>query len=229
MALITIITVVFNGESVLEDTIKSVISAKHESLKYVIIDGGSGDGTVEIIKRYSSFLSFWISEPDNGIYDAMNKGWKFADKNSYILYLGAGDQLISLPNNLDEGYSKIYFGDVLIGNRVFSSVSNVKLKMGNTLHHQALLIPKAINEEAPFNTNYRVYADFDFNQRLFKRKVEFKYCSDFKAYALPGGISGKRENGEMLRVVRKNFGITVQALAFLFYRLQRIKSYLNNL
>ncbi len=91
--LITIITVVYNGEATLKDTIESVISINYKNINYIIIDGGSKDGTVDVIKNYASYIRYWKSERDNGIYDAMNKGWKIAEKNSYILVLGRGDRV----------------------------------------------------------------------------------------------------------------------------------------
>jgi len=72
--LITIITVVFNGKRYLEETIKSVLNQTYDNVEYIIIDGGSTDGTLEIIQKYENAIDYWISEPDNGIYDAMNKG-----------------------------------------------------------------------------------------------------------------------------------------------------------
>ncbi|MFV9924546.1 MAG: glycosyltransferase [Francisella endosymbiont of Hyalomma scupense] len=76
--LITVITVVYNGEAYLEKTILSVINQTYESVEYIIIDGGSTDGTIDIIKKYESKINYWISEAYNGIYDAMNKGIKLA-------------------------------------------------------------------------------------------------------------------------------------------------------
>jgi len=72
--LISIVTVVYNGEEFLEETIKSVVSQTYKNIEYIIIDGGSTDGTVDIIKKYEDKIDYWVSEPDSGIYDAMNKG-----------------------------------------------------------------------------------------------------------------------------------------------------------
>ena len=74
--LISIITVVFNGERYLEQTIQSVIDQTYDNVEYIIIDGGSTDGTLDIIKKYEDKIDYWVSEKDNGIYDAMNKGIK---------------------------------------------------------------------------------------------------------------------------------------------------------
>ncbi len=224
--LITIITVAYNAKATIEDTIKSVIDVNYKNINYIIIDGGSKDGTVDVIKKYASCIKYWVSEPDKGIYDAMNKGWKIAEKNSYVLFVGAGDKVLSLPDNLGEDYSNVYYGDVFIGDVLFRSSHNFKLKLGNSLHHQALLIPKALNEEPPFGISYKIYGDFDFNQRLLKKKVKFEYCKDFKSYALPGGISADKLNDEMLGIVKKNFGIAAAVIAFCYYKLQKFKQQL---
>jgi glycosyltransferase involved in cell wall biosynthesis len=223
MPLITIITVVYNGEAVLENTIKSVLALSHLNINYIIIDGKSTDNTVSIIRKYESKIYKWLTEPDKGIYDAMNKGWSIANKDSYILFLGAGDEIYSLPENLAPDYSKVYYGDVYIGKKLFKSTHNFKLKLGSTIHHQALLIPKALHEKPPFEISYKLYADFDLNQRLLKQKVEFEYCKEFVAFALPGGISANRSNNEMLSIVKKNFGLTMSYAAAMYYRLQKLK------
>ncbi len=83
--LITIITVSYNAIKTIEDTILSVLSQTYPNIEYIIIDGGSTDGTLDIIKKYQDRISYWVSEADKGIYDAMNKGWHIAKKN-HIYY-----------------------------------------------------------------------------------------------------------------------------------------------
>ena len=97
MPLISIITVVYNGEKYLEQTINSVINQTYKNIEYIIIDGGSTDGTLDIIKQYEQHIAYWISEPDKGQSDALNKGIKKA--NGQVLgWLNADDYL--LPNAL---------------------------------------------------------------------------------------------------------------------------------
>ena len=88
MEKISIITVVFNALSNLEETILSVINQDYDNYEYIIIDGGSTDGTIEIIKKYHDKITLWITEPDKGIYDAMNKGVKFSD-GQFVQFLNA--------------------------------------------------------------------------------------------------------------------------------------------
>lgn len=89
-ALFTIVTVSYNCCSLIEKTIKSVLQQDYHDTEYIIIDGESTDGTVEIIKKYAQHLAFWCSEPDGGIYQGMNKGISHA-KGEWILFLNAGD------------------------------------------------------------------------------------------------------------------------------------------
>src|ERR1700691_1615645 len=88
--LISIIIVVYNAVELLEETISSVIKQTYKSIELIIIDGGSADGRTELLEKYRDHISFWKSEPDEGIYDAMNKGVKAAH-GDWIYFLGAGD------------------------------------------------------------------------------------------------------------------------------------------
>ena len=96
---VSIITVVYNGIEFLEETIKSVIAQTYPNIEYIIVDGGSKDGTLDIIKKYEAHISKWISEPDKGIYDAMNKGIDLAT-GDWQNFLNAGDSFVD--NNVLE-------------------------------------------------------------------------------------------------------------------------------
>lgn len=87
---ITVVTVCFNAVNEIEETMMSVLNQTYDDIEYIVIDGGSTDGTVDIIKRYADRLAYWVSEPDKGIYDAMNKGIKVAT-GDYINFMNAGD------------------------------------------------------------------------------------------------------------------------------------------
>lgn len=92
--LISIITVVYNGEEFLEETILSVINQSYKNIEYIIIDGGSTDGTINIIKKYEDKITYWVSEKDKGISDAFNKGIRVA-KGEYLNFQGDGDGFYS--------------------------------------------------------------------------------------------------------------------------------------
>jgi glycosyltransferase involved in cell wall biosynthesis len=206
---ITIITVVYNGEACLESTIQSVFELQYCNLSYIVIDGNSTDGTVDIINKYNDVISYWVSENDSGIYDAMNKGWACARDDSFILFLGAGDKVVSLPDNMNNySVNDVVFGRVMLGDKlIFKPVVDYKLKISNTVHHQAMLVHKSLTRDNPFNLEYKFYSDFDFNQRLLKSGARFVYSDSFVGYALPGGVTSKFYYRENFAIVLKNYGL----------------------
>ena len=232
MRQITVITVVKNGAGCLEETILSVIDKMATvEINYIIIDGGSTDATTDIIEKYAEYVSYWVSEPDNGIYDAMNKGWASAVDDSFILFLGAGDRIISLPETMSRyGKRDVVYGTVQMGkNTVFKARSGFYLRLYNSLHHQALLVNKALHIAPPFNCRYRVYADFDFNQRLKKNGAHFVLSPEFIGYACPGGVSDRRCFPESLEIISVNFGFLWASLALSGYCAMKLFPFLRRL
>ena len=229
--LITIVTVVCNGEKYIEGTIRSIMALQYPNLEYIVIDGSSVDGTVDIIKRYEGTVTYWVSENDNGIYDAMNKGWAACKPDSFILFLGAGDRILSLPAMM-QSYTlhDVIYGTVKLGDgKNFLSKAGLGLRIRNTLHHQALLINKATHPERPFDIRFKVFADFDFNQRLLKKGINFIYSDSFVGYAMPEGVSSKFDLVESLQIIRKNFGVGWCFLSLLYFVTRRIFVYSKHL
>ena len=221
---ITVITVVRNAAEALETTIQSVIGHLAPGIEYIIIDGASTDGTREVIRRHESRLKVWQSAHDNGVYDAMNKGWALADMDSWVLYLGAGDKLLSLPDRtwlVASGEAVVYGNVNLDGGAVFHARNRFWLKLYNSVHHQALLVPKRLHLEPPFNLVYPLYADFDFNQRLLKKGAEFRFAPDFRAYAASDGMTRDLDIEELAAVTRKNFGCLWSGLARIGFALSQ--------
>lgn len=214
MKKISVITVTYNAKEMLEETIKNVLSFDKDLIDMIVVDGSSSDGTKDLLEQYNGRLKCWVSEVDNGIYDAMNKGWKLAAEDSVVLFLGAGDKLINLPANINN--DAITFGKVLIGERTtFVSKVNNLLKSANTLHHQALLVPKKLHRKPPFDLRYDIYADFDFNQRLYKNGFTFLKDDSFTSYALPGGVSEHLDKYQMVKISYKNFGVYFALVSWL--------------
>ena len=222
--LITVITVVYNGTDYIEQTISNVINQGYDNIEYIVIDGASEDGTIDLLREFDDRIDYWVSEPDTGLYDAMNKGWRIASPGSAILFLGAGDKIVNLPADCSIlGDHKVIYGQVKLGSsRIFKSRINWSIKFANTLHHQALLIPKALHSEPPFDIRYQIYADYDFNLRILNNKAEFKYDQDFLTYALPGGTS-ETYSFEAYKIAKKNCGIFFGILASMFYLYQKVK------
>jgi len=230
--LVSIITVTLNGAKSLEKTIKSVLDLEYSNIEYIIIDGASKDGTIDILRKYDDVIDYWLSEPDNGIYDAMNKGWALANEDAFILYLGAGDKIILFPENVSKfDRSEIICGKVIMGTRkLFSSKANIRLLYRNMLHHQALLINKSIHPQPPFNTQYKVYADYDFNLRLYKMKNKFVQVENFLSFASSGGVSSvKFYPKEKVIIIKKNYGAFIAACANTYYTLNIIRKKINKL
>ncbi|MCK5535974.1 MAG: glycosyltransferase [Bacteroidales bacterium] len=192
LSLITIIVVVLNGEKYIEESIKSVINQTYSNIEFIIIDGGSNDGTIDIIKKYENKIDYWISEQDEGIYDAMNKGVQCCS-GKYILHLGDDDYIyegsvIKRVSSYINNYPDI---DALIGSirnsdlTVFKGSVNKELHFKNTVHHQGVFYNiKLFKKYGLYNINYQILADFEFNKRvfLFNRpnyiiiKVQISYC-----------------------------------------------------
>ncbi|CAG5069895.1 PGL/p-HBAD biosynthesis glycosyltransferase [Dyadobacter sp. CECT 9623] len=173
---ISIITVVRNGEQYIENTITSVLDQTYDNIEYVIIDGNSTDGTVDIIRKYADKLHFWISEKDAGIYDAMNKGVK-ASTGDWLLFVNADDFLAdktsietSLPY-LQSTTHKIAYGDIIYrypdGREKKYGVEWPVLKkrfreVAMYLAHQATFHSKSLFQERLFDTSYKIAGDYDF-------------------------------------------------------------------
>lgn len=187
---ISIITVVFNNNETIEDCLLSVINQKNfENIEYIIIDGGSSDGTLETLEKYRSYFDKFVSEPDNGIYDAMNKGISLATGdligflNSDDLYYNSSilsEVLTTFENNhLDILYGDLVYvskKDVNIFVRKWHSKSynNNFFETGNVPPHPSLFLKKKVYEIAGnFNLKYKLAADYEFMLRIFK-KFDFK-------------------------------------------------------
>jgi glycosyltransferase involved in cell wall biosynthesis len=222
---VTIITTVLNQADALSVTMQSVLEQARPNLDYIVIDGGSVDGTIDVIQAQADRLKYWLSEPDTGIYEAMNKGWTLADADSWLLFLGAGDKLITLPdgNRSGEDLFETLFGNVQLDDgQVFHAHSGFRLKLYNSLHHQGLLIPKYLHPEPPFDLSYPLYADFDFNQRLSKQGVAFRFEPKLSAYAAPGGLTKVLQLPELTKIIRKNYGPFWSVCSMLGFSLARL-------
>lgn len=182
---VSIITVVRNGEKFIEKTIQSVISQDYPSIEYIIVDGNSQDNTNKIISSYRKYLSEYISEPDQGIYDAMNKGANLAS-GEWILYMNAGDyfydnqSLSSIENLLNSDADVILAGveEVLVDElqtrrfqRMPKPISEIWRYMPTS--HQAILVRLSCQQEYGFDTNYHWCGDHDLLARMYRDSKKF--------------------------------------------------------
>jgi glycosyltransferase involved in cell wall biosynthesis len=183
---ISIVTVVYNGVESIEDTILSVINQTYDNIEYIIIDGGSTDKTQEVIKKYDDKISYWISETDKGIYDAMNKGIK-ASKGDWILFLNAGDVFFN-QDILSSIQRELYNCDVLYGKTTIKQKNgDMSIREFYPLRldwkvipycHQSVLIKKDLLMETLFDTNYKIGADYNQYFGLKAKKAKFKSVNE---------------------------------------------------
>ena len=180
----SIITVTFNAGATLEDTIQSVITQSYRNLEYIIIDGGSKDRTLDIIERYRTHIHAVVSEPDKGLYDAMNKGLKLAT-GDYICFLNAGDELheddtllLMVHSITENALPDVLYGETAIVDeeghflrmRRLSAPERLTWKSfrnGMLVCHQAFFARRDLAE--PFDLKYRFFADFDWCIRIMKK------------------------------------------------------------
>lgn len=178
----SIITVTYNAVNTLENTIKSVLNQDKDLFEYIIIDGGSTDGTVNRIEQYQDRISYWVSEGDDGIYDAMNKGLD-KSRGTWILFLGADDRLepniLKTVNSYLDDSLDLLFGNVLFSNgKRYQSTFNIKIMLNNTVHHQGAFYNKRLFEHFRYDTKIKVMADYELNLFIYmskkkRRKIEF--------------------------------------------------------
>ena len=224
--MISIITITYNAERWLERTMKSVLGQTSKEYEYIIVDGGSKDGTVDIIKRlepqFEGRLS-WRSEPDKGLYDAMNKGIQRA-KGDFVWFMNAGDEIYA-PETLAhiveaaKDDTDIVYGKACIVNAEGVKVSEhhkvtppdlqrKHLLNGLVVCHQAILVRRSIADK--YNTDYRICADYDWVVRAVTASRKNAYLDEYVCKFLTEGVSQKQRKRawkERFHIMRAHFGI----------------------
>jgi len=174
MPKLSIITINLNNREGLQKTIDSVIAQTYKDFEWIVIDGGSTDGSKELIEQYAAHITYWVSEPDNGIYNAMNKGIWVA-RGEYLQFLNSGDWLIN-SNVLQNIFLHDIQDDVLYGNAIVldtparrkneilpDNIHVVDLLMENILH-QSMFIKKALFEQyGYYDETLKILSDWKFN------------------------------------------------------------------
>ena len=217
--LITVVTVVYNDSNNIGRTIYSVLSQQHIDLEYIVIDGCSTDGTMEVVTKYKDRIRKLISEKDSGIYDAMNKSLDLAN-GRWVLFLNSGDILagtyvLSKLQNYLEFDVDILYGDVWIdrsGDRKKRKGRGVnELWKGLPFSHQSAVVRTDLLRSIKFNTKWNIAADYNFFCECASRKVKFKYIDLPISIVTSGGKSDKeRVNAlnQILSIARdKKFGL----------------------
>lgn len=179
---VSVVTISYNAVAAIEQTMLSVINQTYENIEYIVIDGGSKDGTVDLIKKYSDKIAHWVSEPDKGIYDAMNKGAQIAT-GDYVVFVNVGDTFAT-KHVLSEVAAKmgamkdIYYGNIInrmsYGDVEIKPQSLEKIRTRMIFSHQATFVKRNILVLHKFNIKYKYAADYDFLSRMFFQHYSFQ-------------------------------------------------------
>ena len=217
---LSIITVCYRNLEGLQRTENSIRMQTWRDFEWIVVDGGSDDGTVEYLKSLSPQPDYWVSEPDGGIYDAMNKGLRRA-KGEYVLFLNSGDALTG-PGSLSElmqpePVSDVVYGDMnFVGpegkrNACYSAELDQELLIIEGLPHQSALIRAAVLKAAGgYDSSYRIAADFKFWLQIFKVGRRFEHRHQVVSDFFLGGCSSTDRAQTMLerqRALREVFGV----------------------
>ena len=224
--LITVITVVYNGEDYLEDTIKSVIEQDYQNVEYIIVDGGSKDDTLEIIRKYEHAIDYWVSEPDKGIYDAMNKGLTLCS-GEWINFMNADDYFCnsSVLSRIDFKGADFIYGNVLMKDddyfvRLGGKVDLQMLLRSSMTPHQSVFVRRNVYRQLGlFDLNYKIAADYEFSVRVFFNDYTCLYREVDVAYMRMGGVSNVSfvaSLNEKLIIIKKYAGLVDYVIALMF-------------
>lgn len=239
---ISIITVVYNAASALEVTLRAISDLNYDNKEVIVIDGGSSDGTADVISSYADIINYTTSEPDDGLYDAMNKAIKVAT-GEYLWFVNAGDlpydddvlRRVFLPT---EQYSDIYYGEAIIVDKNGKGLGLRKKKTPNRLNqhsfikgmvvcHQSFIVRKDI---APlYDLNYKYVADIDWAIKCIDKAKSIKNSKTIICKFQEGGISTAHKKESLIerwKVMRKRYGLlptTFSHLCFAFDSLFKSK------
>jgi glycosyltransferase involved in cell wall biosynthesis len=227
---ISIVTVVYNGVSLIERTLLSVLSQTYTNIEYIIIDGASTDGTLNLLEKYESKIALIHSGKDDGIYDAMNKGLKDST-GDYILFLNAGDELFS-SDTIEKVLTGIqnadvYYGNSAIVNNTGRILGDRRLTPPETLHWKSLRYGMCVSHQSFiarrllcdfYDTNYKVSADIDWVIKVLKQSDNIVNTNLYISKFLEGGTSNKRRKKALLErffIMIKHYGFFQTLLSHL--------------
>ena len=218
---LSVITVVYNDVKGIERTMLSVLNQIYPNIEYILIDGLSTDGTLDIIKKYQGRIVL-LSEKDNGIYDAMNKGLRLVT-GDYVLFMNSGDEIYA-PDTVAKVFSSaddadIYYGETeminakgeSLGQRRHKTPENFTLnsfKYGMSISHQAIYIKHSLTE--PFDRKYDLSADIDWILNAAKKAKVIVNTHQYVARYLVGGMSKKKHRQSLMErfdIMKKYYGL----------------------
>lgn len=219
---LSVITIVYNNVKDIERTMLSVLNQTYLGVEYIVIDGQSTDGTLEVINRYQSRIAKLVSEKDNGIYDAMNKGLAAAT-GDYVLFMNSGDEFFDASTvaavfaSADD--ADIYYGETEMINEKGESLGQRRhkapekfswrdFKYGMSISHQAIYIRRSIAE--PYGLRYQLSADIDWIIRAAKKAKKIVNVNRYVAKYLVGGMSKAKHKQSLLErfdIMKRYYGL----------------------
>lgn len=223
LPLVSIIVVAFRDREEVAALIENIATYSGPDVELVVIDGGSDDGTLELLRARNEAVDYWLSEPDTGVYEAMNKGIAAA-VGQYILHLNAGDRLLHVPSAellqcMQGGVDIACFSVLLDGGVVHVPKGVRSLLVENTWHHQGTFYRR--HAHLGYDPTFRVYGDFDHNQRMAKAGKSVRTFPTIVSSHCNPGLSGSKQHfAEVYRSIRKNSGVAYVALAFLNFKMR---------
>jgi glycosyltransferase involved in cell wall biosynthesis len=229
MKTVSVITVVYNGCSVIKETIESVLGQTYPHIEYIVIDGGSSDGTVRVIQPFLPSLSHFETRKDRGIYHAMNKGIARAS-GDWICFMNAGDRFFT-PNAVKEimfSLSPDAAPDIVYGNhevRYPGGARRIELSKpldgiwkGSRFSHQSALICSRLHKTEPYSENNPICADYEFFYRAYANGRKFVQVPVTIASVESGGVSDRKRIKSILgrwHIIDKSAGRGAYYLAIL--------------
>ncbi|SMN01009.1 Colanic acid biosynthesis glycosyl transferase WcaE [uncultured Candidatus Thioglobus sp.] len=244
---VSIITVVFNNQKTIKDAINSVLGQSYKNIEYIVIDGASSDGTIEIVKSYGNKISHFVSEPDNGIYDALNKGIALTT-GDIIAFLHSDDMyanenvisdVVNLFNVDTQGvYGDLIYIDRVDTNKVFrywrsGNFSLKKLSKGWMPPHPTLFLHREVYQKyGVFDVSFKIAGDYDFMLRILKENILVKYFPEVLYKMRTGGASNRsiknifNKSREDLRAMKKN-GVKRSFLILFYKNISKILQLIN--
>lgn len=236
--LVSIITVVLNGEKYLEHTIKSVLEQSYDNIEYIIIDGGSTDGTLEIIRKYDESIDYWISRKDSGISSAFNFGIE-QTTGEIIGIINSDDwyepnAINKIVNTFQSIKADLVCGAVLFwqnNKKIIVSLSDIeKIKRETSIHHSTVFIKKNIYFKfGGFNVSYKYAMDYEFMLRLKMKDVKFYSLNDVIANRRLEGLSYQNTKDALkeTKLARSNHFSKINVSSVYIY--VRIKDYIGRI
>jgi glycosyltransferase involved in cell wall biosynthesis len=229
MKKVSIITICLNEKNNIEKTIKSVIDQNCTNFEYLVIDGGSTDGTAKIISKYGDKLSYFVSEKDSGIYSAMNKGIEHSN-GEYLLFLNGGDYLSDiniLSNFINKDFNEdIIYGNLFLDNKKKQKIfKNIKIDneylFNNYISHPSTFIKKDLFDKyGLYNEKYKIAGDYEFFLRvIIKYKATCRYFDEGVSVYNTNGISSQSKYSNLQIAERRKAQLGYFNKSFLFKKM----------